>query len=199
MFGYAFGQASQGPVEPGGFCYQFGITTVGDKSFRSLDAQQASIMKMALVGWEAKEPPSGPLVEDALAIVHAPPDADDVLAVPFIQSAPRQVGNMYRWVEMQLSRGKGVIVIPPADFNPCGDLLRWTTGELRAIATTDLSRAAALAGPDKSGVVVFSPAGGWVGMTVPPGTKPAAPGVSWQGIAVFGVALAAGWWLLSAR
>lgn len=199
MFGFAFGQDA-GPVEPGGFCYNFGVTTVGDTSYRSLDGAQASVMKMALVGWEASEPPGGAIIDEAMAIVRQPPDAREVLAVPLQGAAPRQVGNMYRWVEMQQSRGYGIVVVPPTDFDPCGDLLRWPSGTLRAVATKSLREAAALAGPEGPGVVVFAPFEGWsTGIDIGPSVQIGGRSVGVVHALAFGVAAYAIYKLVGAR
>jgi len=176
--------------------FDFTEKQMGGKTLRVIDdPSQKSWFKVTFVGWEITEPPSGALIPGTLTRVHQPPTANQVKSIPFIQSAPQEVGNLFRWVEGKLAEGQGIVVVPPATWVNGDDLLRWeighppapTTpkpGNVVAMATTVAAEAAQLASPGMHGFVLYEPKAGWMEGTwasppIPgPGPPAAPPGTS---------------------
>lgn len=163
--------------------------------YRAAFPQYVMPIKAAMVGWEVR---SG-----------ADPDVVDMDIVetadltPYNESTgPRDPGNGFRWIENRWLQGRGVIVIPPADWRPgmdpfqdAADLMRATTGNVRVIATeraADLMQFAATSSPG-SGFVLYDPRNGWEGAaTDPSGNGTASKWPSWAvpvlgGVVVLGI------------
>lgn len=125
--------------------------------------------KSAMVGWKVR---SG-----------AEPDVIDLDVTesaeltPYNESTgPRDPGDGFRWVDQRWQQGRGILVVPPANWQPGDDIMRATAGNVTLIASEDaaeLARVASTSAPGR-GFVLYEPRNGWQGRAITPGGGPAA-------------------------
>lgn len=146
-------------------------------AFRVANDGFRSAFSGALVGWQVR---SGQL----LGFGHDPVESIErdrtevVMMTPYVESTgPRDPGNGFRWVDNRREIGRGIIIIPPAGWQPEDDVMRATAGEITAIATEDFGQVRQHASEGKPGFVLVEPAEGWqnAGTPAQPGDGEAEP------------------------
>lgn len=154
--------------------------TSGGVSYLALPDLYVSPLKSMLIGWQVRASKKEPAFELAQM-------------TPYVEfTGPRDPGDGFRWVDERRTLGYGIIIVPPAGYSPGQDIMRATTGELKAVASSSLAAlsAFAAAGASPQGFVLYEPKSGWAangqpsGAAVPPRGKTAAIVVAAAGAAL---------------
>lgn len=148
--------------------------TLGGVTYRVVGETHRSPTKGGLVNWEVRD-------YQALGHGEETPVAEGTEVArmtPYVESTgPRDPGDGFRWVDNRVTLGRGIIIVPPADWSPDGrggGFMDSTTGELTAISTTDFSQVRQHATTGQRGFVLYPPADGWQNVNGN-GTKPPKP------------------------
>lgn len=73
-------------------------------------------------------------------------------------------GGAAEWLEERRRAGLGIVVVPPAGWDPAVDSVGATWGPFVAMATASFAAAQNHANVNTSGFVLAEPAGGWLGV-----------------------------------
>lgn len=126
--------------------------------YRAARPELVMPMKAAMVGWHVREGADPDIIDTTVT--------ETALLTPYNESTgPRDPGNGFRWVDKRWETGRGIVMIPPATWQPGDDLMRATSGEVRLIATENAAEMAQVAGMDAPGTafVLYDPKSGWGG------------------------------------
>jgi hypothetical protein len=128
-------------------------------TYRGVSTLFVMPFKAAMVGWKVREG-ADPNVID----LDATETAD---LTPYNESTgPRDPGDGFRWIENRWQQGRGILVVPPATWQPGDDIMRATTGNVHLVASEDVrdrDKIASAASPG-GGFVLYEPRSGeWKG------------------------------------
>lgn len=153
--------------------------------YKAARPHMTTYLKGAMVGWQVRQSSTDGR-------------SDLATLTPYNESTgPRDPGDGFRWIEERWLLGRGIIMIPPAEWVPGGgtDLMRMTTGTTKLIATESLGELDEHAAIGKDGFVLYDPKVGW---TVA-GTKPIGKASLWPYAVLFAAAAIGGGALLGLR
>lgn len=155
-------------VSLGATAEPFHTAQAGGVTYNVANDKFRSMFTGGLIGWQVRS-------SQLLGFGHTDPKIETertevAKMTPYTESTgPRDPGNAFRWVDNRREIGRGVIVIPPAGWDPSKDIMHATGGEITAIATEDFAEVREHAADDKPGFVLVEPAQGWDNVGDAPG------------------------------
>jgi hypothetical protein len=166
----------------------FHTAQAGGVTFNVANDKFRSTFTMSLIGWKVRS-------SQLLGFGHTDPKIETerteaVEMTPYTESiGPDDPGDGFRWVDIRREVGRGVIIIPPAGWDPSKDIMHASGGKITAIATEDFAQVKQHCADGKSSFVLVEPAQGWKNIGAEPG---AGAGVSNGGPSTESLIIAAG-------